>query len=247
MAFMLAAAHAAPPQPGAFELESSQTGSQLRGSLTALVDRPFDDVQRALADRAGWCGVLILDPNVHRCQPQAAGIEVAFGDSQEPVAFSFQPFVRARDQLRVRLTADSGPFGTTDHVIALEAAPLGTGGTRIHLSSSQRFGIAARLATLAYFNTLGRGKVGFTVVGHDAAGQAMFVGDLRGGLERNLVRQYYAILAYLDSLSAPREVQPDRRVHTWLAYTQRHPLQLREDPGYFERKLPDVRRQHAAG
>ena len=97
----------------------------------------------------------------------------------------------------------------------------------------------------AYFNTVGRNKVGFSIVDRDGAGRPDYVRDLRGGLERNMMRYYLGIVAYLGSLAAPAEQQPDRRVRTWLALTERYPLQLREDPGYFERKSPDVRKQHA--
>jgi hypothetical protein len=218
-------------------LASSQSAGELRGILHGIVDRPFGEVARALADRVGWCAVLILDPNVHRCRTPGAGIEVAFGEAQTPVAFSFTPVVRASDYLQVRLTAAEGPFGTRDYAIGLEATPLDGGRTLVRLAFAQRFGVVSRLATLAYFNTIGRGKVGFTVVERDAAGRPVHVGDLRGGLERNLVRYYYAILAYFVVQ------QPDQRVRTWLAYTQRHPLQLREDAGYFERKAPEVRRE----
>lgn len=241
MALTLTVAQAAPPA-GTFEVESSQADAQLHGTLVAVVDRPFSDVRRALADPPGWCAVLILDPNVHRCDPHGAGIGLVFGASQMPVAFSFRRIADADDELHVRLAAQEGPFGTKDHVMALEATPVDAQRTRVRLSSSQRFGLAARLATLAYFNTAGRGKVGFTVVGRDAAGGPVYVGDLRGGIERNLARHYFAILAYFDSLGAPRADQADRRVRTWLAHTQRYPLQLMEEPGYFERKAPDVRR-----
>ena len=233
-------------------LESAQDKGELTGALYGIVERPFGQLERELAARAGWCAVLILDPNVHRCQPtgeaaRAAQIEVAFGETDMPVAFSFRPGARSDDYLQVRMTADSGPFGIRDFVIALEATPLAANRTLVHLTFSQRFGIASRIAARAYFNTVGRGKVGFTVIDRDAAGRPIHVGDLRGGLERNLIRYYYAILAYFDSLSVPRDAQPDRRVRTWLAYTQRYPLQLREEAGYLERKLPDVRGQHASG
>jgi hypothetical protein len=115
--------------------------------------------------------------------------------------------------------------------------------TILHLEFSQQFGFGARLAMLAYFNTIGRGKVGFTAVDREASGAPVYVGDLRGGVERNVMRHYFAILANLESLDVPREAQPEQRLRTWLAYTQRYPLQLREDAGYFERKLQDLRSQ----
>jgi len=226
-------------------LASSQSSGELRGTLYGIVETPFATMRPVLSDAAAWCAVLILDPNVHRCSPRAAGIDVGFGESNTPIAFSFQRAAGPDDYLQVRLTAASGPLGTRDYAIDFEAAPLDAGRSLVHLAFSQRFGVAARIAMAAYFNTVGRNKVGFSIVGRDGAGRPDYVRDLRGGLERNMMRYYFGIVAYLGSLAAPPEQQPDRRVRTWLALTERYPLQLREDPGYFERKSPDVRKQHA--
>ena len=222
---------------------SAESRGALRGSLYAVVDRPSREVQAALAGPAGWCAVLILDPNVHGCRSQAERIEVVFGEAKTPVVFSFQPDAVADDYVRVRLAADEGPMGTSDYAIALEASPLDAERTIVHLTFAQRLSWTSRMAMAAYFNTVGRGKVGFTVIDRDADGHPVYVGDLRGGVERNLLRQYFAILAYLDSLSEPREQQADRRVRTWLAHTERYPLQLHEEADYFARKAPEVRRQ----
>jgi hypothetical protein len=226
-------------------LASTQSSGELGGTLHALVGTPFARMQRALSDPAAWCAVLILDPNVHRCLPRHDRIDVEFGESNAPVAFRFDGVAAEDDYMQVRLTAASGPLGTKDYAIAFEAAPLDSGRSLVHLTFSHRFGVAARIAMAAYFNTVGRNKVGFSIVDRDGAGRPVYVRDMRGGLERNLMRYYLGILAYLDSLSAPGEHQPDRRVRTWLAFTQRYPMQLHEDAGYFERKSPEVRKQHA--
>jgi hypothetical protein len=222
---------------------STQSSGELGGTLHAVVDMPFRRMLAALSDAAAWCAVLILDPNVHRCRPRGDRIDVEFGESNTAVAFTFQRAAGQDEYMQVRLTAPSGPLGTKDYAIAFEAAPLDAGRSLVHLTFSHRFGVAARIAMAAYFNTVGRNKVGFTVVDRDGAGQPVYVRDLRGGLERNMMRYYFGILAYLDSLSAPAGQQADRRVRTWLAFTQRYPLQLGEDIGYFERKSPEVRQQ----
>ena len=227
-------------------LASTQSSGDSSGTLYGVVDAPFASLERALSQAGAWCAVLILDPNVHRCTSRQDRIDVEFGESKAPVAFAFERTAGRGDYLQVRLTAASGPFGTRDYMIAFEAAPLDAGRSIVHLTFAQRFGVAARIAMAAYFNTVGRSKVGFTVVDRDDAGRPVYVRDLRGALERNLMRYYFGILAYLDSLSAPPDQQPDRRVRTWLALTERYPLQLREDAGYLERKSPDVRSQHSA-
>jgi len=226
-------------------LASTQSSGEVGGTLYGVVDVPFSRIDGALADAAAWCGVLILDPNVHRCASRASAVDVEFGESNTPVAFTFHGAADADDYLQVRLTASDGPLGTKDHAIAFEGAPLDASRSIVHLTFSQRFGVAARIAMAAYFNTVGRSKVGFTIVDRDGSGRPVYVRDLRGGVERNLMRYYLGIVAYLDSLSAPPEQRADRRVRTWLALTERYPLQLREGGDYLERKSPDVLRQQA--
>jgi hypothetical protein len=72
----------------------------------------------------------------------------------------------------------------------------------------------------AYLGTLGSDKVGFTPKG--ASG---YVGGVRGVVERNTMRYYLAIDAFLD---APRPEQLDRRLAAWFDATERYARQLHE-------------------
>ena len=99
------------------------------------------------------------------------------------------------------------------------------------------------MAMAAYFATSGRKKVGFTEEGRDAEGRPVYVGDLRGGIERNLARYFLAIEANAATRTTPSAQRPEARVRTWLAGTERYPAQLREATGYLERKVPEVQRQ----
>jgi hypothetical protein len=74
---------------------------------------------------------------------------VGFGDSDTAVSCSFPPAISADDYLQVRLAADSGPFGTRDYAIALEAAPLdasrtprGAPAVRVRLTHHERTTVA---------------------------------------------------------------------------------------------------------
>jgi hypothetical protein len=52
----------------------------------------------------------------------------------------------------------------------------------------------------AYLTTRGRDKVGFTVVGKAEDDGPEYIGGLRGAVERNAMRLYLAIDAYLDAV-----------------------------------------------
>lgn len=232
--------------PAGLRIESSQENDLLFGRLLGVMDRPFDEVQAALAGPDGWCAMLILDPNVHACRAAGFTVEVTLGESSTPVTFEYLATGSGPGYAGSRLAAAQGPLGTRDYAVTFEAAAIGEGRTLVQIMFTQRFGLAARMAMAAYFSTTGRKKVGFTVVDRDGEGRPVYVGDLRGGIERNLARYFLAIEANASTRRVPAAQQPEARVRTWLAATERYPAQLREGPGYFERKVPEVRRQVAA-
>ena len=100
--------------------------------------------------------------------------------------------------------------------IAVSAIPIDKGRTFLHLSYSYGYGLAGRVAMQAYLATAGANKAGFTSKG------------LRGAVERNAMRYYLAIDAYLDTLDAPQAQRTDKRINQWFSATERYPRQLRE-------------------
>lgn len=229
-------------------LQSKQTSNTLQGDIYARIDQPFDKVMEALADPKSWCDILILHPNVKGCRLSAIegdgepSMTVTLGRAELPVQFSYQAAAKTTDYLDVRIGTPTGPFGTSDYRIRLEATPINPQQTILHLGYSHGYGLRAKLAMQAYFNTLGRGKVGFTVVDKDAQGQPVYVSDLRGGLERNAMRYFASIESYLDALAAPSQDRLERRLRSWYAYTERYPLQLQEEAGYLDVKRKEAQR-----
>lgn len=236
------------PDPSPFGipmyLESTQTPTSLSGEIHSRIDHRFDSVRAALGNPRAWCEILILHPNVKACSVATGearpSLTVLLGSMETLAKFSYQVVSSNDDYLAVRLAAETGPFGTSDYAIRVEAAPLDAERTLLHLKYSHDYGARAKLAMQAYFNTLGRNKVGFTMVDRTADGKPVYVGDLRGGLERNAVRYYLAIRAHLESLSVPPQQRLERGLRTWLAYIERYPLQLAENSGYAEVKRKDL-------
>ena len=81
---------------------------------------------------------------------------------------------------------------------ALAGIPLSGERTLIHLGYSHEYGLVSRVAMFGYLNTLGRGKVGFSVVGRDSQGRPIYVRGLQGMIERNATRYHLAVQAFLD-------------------------------------------------
>ena len=66
--------------------------------------------------------------------------------------------------------------------------------------------------------------------------------DLRGGIERNAMRYYLAIRSYVEVLRQPAGTRLEQGVRKFIAYTDRWPLQLKEEPDFLEVKRRDIAR-----
>src|SRR5260221_628808 len=107
----------------------------------------------------------------------------------------------------------------------------------------------SKLAMQAYLGTVGASKVGFTVTGRDTKGQPQYVGGMLGATERNTMRYFLAIDAYLRSLEAPGEQRVQKRLGDWFAATERYSRQLHEmDRGeYLAMKEKETKRVGGGG
>jgi hypothetical protein len=108
--------------------------------------------------------------------------------------------------------------------------------------------MAGRLAMKTYLATIGSGKVGFTQTGRQPNGEPEHIGGMRGVVERNTMRYYLAIDAYLGALAAPPRQQLQTRLNGWFSATEQYPRQLREvdRTAYFDMKRSEYVRQRRA-
>lgn len=239
-------------------LESKETPEDLQGDIYAVMEQPYETVRESLQAMEHWCDILILHPNVKGCRvlrlPTAQFLKVSFGkkhdeplDKTFPVEFAYRVAVSNAGYLHITLHAETGPLGTSNYRIAFEAVPLASGRTFIHLAYSYDYGLAARLAMKGYLTTLGSGKVGFSVTEPRVEGESTSVGGVRGVVERNTMRYYLAIDAYLASLAAPPAEQLALRLQRWFAATELYRRQLHEieETEYLAMKRKEVLRQQS--
>jgi len=216
----------------------SQDGDHLlQGDIYALVDQPFRLVRDSLHDGSQWCKVMVLPFNTKNCIASGAGDPSSLSlyiakrkdaapDESYRVDFNYHVEALDRDFLRVVLKAGAGPLGTHDYRILLEATPADAGHTVLHLAYSYGYGALSQLAMQAYLATAGASKVGFTTV--EEGGKPRLVGGMRGVMERNTMRYFLAIEAYLGSLAAPAQGRAERRFEAWFDATERFARQLHE-------------------
>ncbi|SEA95632.1 hypothetical protein SAMN05444680_104555 [Variovorax sp. YR216] len=217
-------------------LESAEASGQLSGNIFAVLNHPFSEVSASLSQPAVWCDVLMLHLNTKYCAVRGEGdaksLAVSVGrkfdqplsDAQR-IDFVWKPATVAADFLSVGLGADKGPLSTRDYRIELEATPLPDGKSFIHLSYSYGYGAAARIAMQGYLKTIGSDKVGFTANGKTASGEPDYIGGVLGVVERNTMRYYLAIDAFLDQ---PTKAQLPQRLALWFDSTERYARQLHE-------------------
>src|SRR5262249_31340061 len=119
--------------------------------------------------------------------------------------------------------------------------------TFLHLTYSYGYGMAGRLAMKTYLATIGSDKVGFTTARSSSTGQPEYIGGGRGLVERNTMRYYLAIDAYLHALSSPPGKRLDQRLATWFDATEQYPRQLHEvdRDAYLTMKHNEYQRQQS--
>ncbi|WP_295642071.1 hypothetical protein [uncultured Methylibium sp.] len=240
-------------------VESRQGDGELRGDIHAVIEQPYASVGPALTPVGAWCDILMLHLNVKQCTASrsSAGeaLRLAIGRKfDQPLAdayrfeFGYRVLAARPDYLHIALQADEGPLGTRRYRIQVEVVALDAQRSFLHMSYSYAHGAVARMAMQTYLATAGRDKVGFSVVGTDAGGRPVHVGGTRGVIERNTMRYYLAVEAYLGALAVPAAQRQEKRLNDWHSGVERYPLQLHEleRDDYLRMKRGELRRQQAS-
>jgi hypothetical protein len=218
-------------------VESVAEEDRVHVDVYGILAYPFSGVVKVLQIPANWCDIVSLPPNVKACTyrelPGAGLLTFYLGrkvyqppEDAHQVIYHYRNVAQRQGYLDIVLSADTGPFGTRDHRLRFEALPLDGGRTFVHISYTYRDTPTLRLAAKGYFSTLGRGKVGFTVTGTDQDGKPVYIGGPRGAIERNAVRYYLAIQAFMNALRYPAESRFDMRTVEWYDLASRYPQQL---------------------
>lgn len=220
-------------------LDSSEKGDRVHVDVYGIFNHPFNSVTEVLKVPANWCDIVALHPNVKAC---TYGNETGDGaltfyigkkeyqtpEESRPVVYHYRNVVQKKGYLDISLTAGEGPFGTRDHSMRFEALPLKGSKTFVHVSYEYSDSLALRLAGKAYFATVGRSKVGFTVTGRDGSGEQTYIGGPRGAVERNAVRYYFAIDSFMIALHHPAQSLFSSRSSQWYDLTSHYRKQLFE-------------------
>jgi hypothetical protein len=218
-------------------LESAEAEGSVRVDMYGIFNHPFEVVRDALQYPANWCDITSLHINIKACTTRKAADQwfVTLYSGRKyyqppadayPLKLKYRVVSLKPEYLDVALAADEGPLRTKDHRIRLEAAPLDGGRTLVHFSYVYSHGAIARMAIKTYFSTLGRDKVGFSIV-PGSGGKPVYIDGVRGAIERNTVRYYLALQTYIDTLNYPEGQRFEQRISRWYDLTARY-RQLKE-------------------
>ncbi len=223
----------------ALYLNSVESSHDLKGEIYAVVNYPFATVNAALNKPENWCDVLILHINIKYCHASISEPDTIFTvnlgkKEDQPLAdtyrveFNYRGVATTPDYFALELNAENGPLSTHDYHIWVEATPLKGGRTFLHFTYAYAFGLPGRLAMQGYLATIGRDKVGFTVTEKLPDGKPKYIRGVRGVVERNTMRYYLAIEAFLGARSTPAEARVEKSLRDWYSATERYSRQLHE-------------------
>jgi len=222
-------------------IESFDEHNTLSGDIYSIISHPFSRISGVLVEPKNWCDISLLHLNIKACifkkDENIQKITFYSGRKfyQPPedafvLEYQFQVIENQSNYLKILFTADTGPIDTSDYRMELEAMPVRGKKTFFRFSYTYRYGLATQAAMEAYFATLGRNKIGFSIINQDKDNNSVYIDGTRGAIERNSIRYYFAILAYMDTLRFPEKNRFEQRIQLWYSLTDRYKNQLFELP-----------------
>ncbi len=224
--------------PGtSISLSSSEQDGVLAAEVTSLLPHPFATVAPLLAQVENWCQFMPLHFNIKACTyavcqgSESLTLYSGRKTYQTPsdshlLAYRVERRELGEGQLGLVLYAATGPAGTRDYRIELDARQVEEG-TRLHIRSAYRPSTTSVLLTRTYLATLGRDKVGFTLL--EQEGELRPVQGVRGIIERNVMRYYLAIDTFLTTQTLAVPARRAAGLKHWFRQNDRYP-QLHEMP-----------------
>ena len=244
-------------------LDSTEASERLSGDIYATLDAQLANLELVNRSPLRWCEILLLLSNTKSCvvgrQDEAPSLQMRMGTkgpqalaTTTPMNFKFETSAPQATVLETHLSSNSGPMGTKDGKLRVQAIAVGPNKSFIHLHYSYSSSLAGRLATGVYLQTLGRGKVGFSKEQAEASrpADAHWVGGVRGIIERNTMRYFMGLSCALQFAGTEAPTQRFAQMAPcWYDDTERYPQQLHEmgRSEYLEMKRAEYAREVQAG
>ncbi len=220
-------------------VETHDDKSRSQCDVYGIVHHDFKELCDVLSQSKNWCDILLLHPNTKACTVaytnQREILTLYCGrkyyqapDTVTALSLAFHVERGTTGNLDISMSGDKGPLNTDNYEIRINAVPLEKGEAFIHLSYAYDCGLAFKSALRMYLATLGRGKIGFTITGRDKKGDAVYTRGAQGMIERNSVRYYLSIQAFLETFQLPEAIRFKSRISRYYDMMNKYPKQLYE-------------------
>ena len=220
-------------------IESENINKLMRGDVYAVINHPYNQISENLASLKSWCDIMPQHLNIKACTYRYVDNQCRLifytgrkfyekPDNVYHLDYQFKINTINNNYFNAALSSEKGPLDTTDYLIRIEAIPLSENSTFIHLSYEYKYGFWTSIAMSTYLSTIGYNKLGFTVSEKDKNKQPIYIKGVRGVIERNSMRYFFAIKSYLDTLHYPVTTRFLNRTRYWFELTEKHHRQLYE-------------------
>lgn len=235
-------------------MESNNDENLIRGKVYGIIHQPFNTVSKALSSVSSLCEIAPLHLNIKACTYEYINNQcrVTFysgrkfyqkADDVRDIKYTFKVKAINNDYFSVILTEEQ--HDSKDFNVQVAAIPLTDNSTFFYISYQYQYGFFMHAAMSTYLATFGYNKVGFSIIGKDKNSKPIYVDGIRGVIERNIVRYYFAVKSYLETQKVAKNEQFESRISYWFDLTEKYHKQLYEmdKPDYLKYKKLEYKDQ----
>ena len=234
-----------PDQP--IYIQSSVNKDRLHADVYAVKTIAYEQLVKKINKPEQWCRFITLHLNIKACvyrlEPEAVLSFYAGRKFYEPAENAFELSYRftvkttTENYFELLLSADEGPFSTSDYQIKLEVLKTGDD-VLLYMSLSYLSSFTSRLGTSVYLSTVGSDKVGFSKHKTDE-GDIEYIQGVEGIIERNVMRYFLALSVYLENGNKQQMLE------RWFDATEQYARQLNEveKEDYLQAKQQEYQQQ----
>ena len=220
-------------------MESNNDENIMSGKVYGIIYHPFNKVSQALSSVTNACEIMPQHLNIKACTYEYKNNKCRLtfysgrkfyqkADDVQHLNYIFNVTELNDKYFTVTLNTKEDPFDTENSSIGVEAIPLTDSSTFFYLTYKYQYGFFMHLAMSTYLSTFGHNKIGFSIIDTDENNNPIYSGGIRGVIERNVMRYYFAIKSYLDTQTVEKDKRFESRINYWFDLTEKHHKQLYE-------------------
>ena len=209
--------------------------NRLQADIFAIKQQTVHQLFEVLSVAENWCQFVTLHLNIKACSYQSDKNDILTfyagrkfyqpAENAFALQYQFQIKEKTKDYFKLLLSADDGPFSTSDYRISVEVLAVENESV-IHFSLAYNSSFSSRMGTSVYLSTIGSDKKGFSQQINEL-GQSEFIQGTEGIIERNVMRYFLALKVFLEQDTAdPTSTQ--KLASDWYDESEQYSLQLHE-------------------